>query len=265
VPLPYPVLGAVRFSDQAQLHATNYLGGLARSVAREDSHVFEQTRAAKVEDGSPCRIDTEDGSVIADAVLIATNFPMLDRGLFFARCHPHRSYLVALRLDGELPEGTFISADEPLRSVLPYRHGDESFLLVGGEGHRASDSVDAGERYLKLENWARERFPVSHLEYRWSTQDAVPVDGVPYVGKMSPFSKNLYVATGFRKWGLTNGTVAAMILCDQILDRPNPWARTFSSNRFRPIAAAPRFVSENLRVGARLMGDWVKSRPRSWI
>ena len=84
------------------------------------------------------------------------------------------------------PEGTFISADEPLRSILPHRAGDRNLLLVGGEGHRASDTVDAGERYRRLEAWARERFPVASLEYRWSTQDAIPIDGVPYIGRMSP-------------------------------------------------------------------------------
>ena len=260
VPLPYPVAGAVRFSDQAQFHATKYLVGLARSVAGDGSHVFEQTRATEVKDDSPCRVSTEAGSVIADAVIIATNFPILDRGLFFARCHPHRSYLIALGLDGEPPEGTFISADQPLRSILPYRDGEANYLLVGGEGHRASDSVDAADRYLRLETWARERFPVSSLEYRWSTQDAVPVDGVPYVGRMSPFSKNLYVATGFRKWGLTNGTVAAMILSDRILGKPNPWSSTFNSNRLKPLAGGRRFLSENLRAGARLVGGRIRSR-----
>lgn len=260
VPLPYPVAGAVRLPDQAQLHATKYLAGLARSVAGGGSHVFEQTRVVGVEDGAPCEVETDNGSVTAPAVIIATNFPISDRGLFFARCHPHRSYLVALGLDGESPDGTFISADQPMRSILPYRAGERNLLLVGGEGHRASEKVDVVERYRRLETWARERFPVSSLEYRWSTQDAVPIDGVPYVGRMSPFSKNLYVATGFRKWGLTNGTVAAMILTDQILGKPNPWSSTFNSNRFRPFAGAKRFVSENLRAGARLIGDRLGSR-----
>jgi nitrite reductase/ring-hydroxylating ferredoxin subunit len=131
---------------------------------------------------------------------------------------------------------------------------------VGGEGHRASDEVDASERYSRLEAWARERFPVTTLEYRWSTQDALPIDGVPYVGKMSSFSRNVYVATGFRKWGLSNGTVAGMILSDTILGRPNPWAGVFDSNRLRPLAGARRFFSENVRVGARLVGGWLSSR-----
>ena len=179
---------------------------LARVVAGDGSHVFERSRVSGVDDGDRCRVRTGGGSLTAGAVIVATNFPIADRGLFFTRCHPYRSYLVAAGLDGTPPDGTFISADEPLRSIMPHRADGRDLLLVGGEGHRASDPVDAGERYRRLESWAKERFPVGALEYRWSTQDAVPVDGVPYVGRMSPRSRGIYVATGLRKWGLTNGT-----------------------------------------------------------
>ncbi|HSI80796.1 MAG TPA: FAD-dependent oxidoreductase [Solirubrobacterales bacterium] len=259
-PLPFPARGAVRFDDQAQLHATNYLVGLARAVEGDGSRVFEESRVTAVDDGSRCRVETDDGFVTAGSVIVATNFPILDRGLFFARCHPHRSYLIAVTLDGSLPQDTFISADEPLRSILAHRSDEREYLLVGGEGHRASNQVDVSERYSRLEQWARERFPVSSVEYRWSTQDAIPVDGVPYVGPMSPLSRSVYVATGFRKWGLTNGTVAGMILSDRLLDKSNPWASTFTSTRLRPLAGGRRFVSENLRAGVRLIRDRLASR-----
>jgi len=259
-PLPFAARGAVRFDDQAQLHATKYLVGLARAVAGDGSHVFEESRVTKLDDGAPCRVETKHGSITAEAAIVATNIPIADRGLFFARCHAHRSYLIALALDGELPEGTFISADEPLRSIMPHRTGDLDLLLVGGEGHRASDTADAGKRYRRLEAWARERFPVASLEYRWSTQDGLPIDGVPYIGRMSPFSRHVYVATGFRKWGLTNGTVAGMILADEILGEPNPWSSTFNSNRLKPLAGGRRFVTENLRAGVRLVRDRLAPR-----
>ena len=253
-PLPFPALGAVRFDEQAQLHAAKYLVGLARAVAGDKNYVFEESRVMDIDDGAPCRVATDSGSVTAGAVIVATNFPILDRGLFFARCHPHRSYLVALALDGPAPEGTFISAGEPLRSIMVHR-GDRDLLLVGGEGLRASEKVDATECYSRLEAWAKERFPVTSLEYRWSTQDAIPIDGVPYVGRMSLFSRHVYVATGFRKWGLSNGTVAGMLLAGHILEKPNPWAGLFNSNRVKPFAGGRRFVTENLRAAMRLVGD----------
>lgn len=143
---------------------------------------------------------------------------------------------------------------------MPHSAAGRDLLLIGGGGHRASDKVDAAERYRRLEGSARERFPVASLEYRWSTQDAIPIDGVPYVGRRSPFSRHVYVATGFRKWGLSNGTAAAMILADTVLDEPNPWGRLFNSNRVKPLAGGRRFVTENVRAGVRLLGDRLRSR-----
>jgi glycine/D-amino acid oxidase-like deaminating enzyme/nitrite reductase/ring-hydroxylating ferredoxin subunit len=255
LPLPFTVRGAVRFSDQGQLHATKYLVGLARAVEGEGGHVFEESPATGFAGGERCTVAVGEGRVRAKAAIVATNFPFLDRGLFFARCHMHRSYLTALRIAGELPAGAFISADEPLRSLMSHGTGDDGLLLVGGEGHPAVETVDGPERYGRLEAWARERFPVSSIEYRWSTQDAVSVDGVPYIGRLTPFSRNLYVATGFRKWGLSNGTVAGEILADRLLGRRNPWATVFDSNRLKPRASARRFVRENLRSGARLLRE----------
>jgi len=249
-PLPFPVRGALRFADQAQIHATKYLRGLAGAVAGGGSHVFEETHAADIAAGDGCTVATNAGIIRAKAAIVATNFPFVDRGLFFARCHMHRSYLVAVSVDDGLPDGTFISADDPLRSVMAHRSDGREFLLVGGEGHRANEHVDPGERYRRLETWASARFPVSSLDYRWSTQDALPVDSLPYIGRMTPRSRNLYVATGFRKWGLSNGTVAGEILADRLLGRTSPWAKLFDSNRIKPRASARRFVEENLRSGA---------------
>ena len=254
-PLAFPVKGAVCFRDQAQLHATRYLIGLAGAVVGEGSHVFEESPATAISGGERCTVVTGGGRIRAKAAVVATNFPFLDRGLFFARCHMHRSYLLALAVAGELPDGAFISADEPLRSLMTHRTETDGLLLVGGEGTSPPRPFNATERYGRLEAWARERFPVSSLEYRWSTQDALPVDGVPYVGQLTPFSRNLYVATGFRKWGLSNGTVAGEILANRLLGRPNPWAKVFDSNRLKPLASGRRFVRENLRSGARLVRD----------
>lgn len=253
VPLPFSVAGAVRFEEQAQLHAGKYLIGLARAVDGDGSHVFEESRALGVEDAAPCVVTTARGTVRARDVIVATNIPFLDRGLFFARCHPHRSYLVAGPVEGELPAGMFISADEPLRSILPYRLGNERLILVGGEGHRASRGGGAEDRYRRLAAYARERLGVESIAYRWATQDAIPLDGVPYAGKLTPLSKHVYVVTGLRKWGLSNGTAAAMVLGDAILGRENPWARLFDSNRVKPLASARRLVVENLIVG----GAWL--------
>ena len=234
VPLPFPVKGAVRFDDQAQFHSIRYLQGLARSVDGGGSFVFEESRALSFRDGSPAIVTTETGTVRAREVIMATNVPFGDEGRYDTRCYLHRSYIVASRAEGPATDATFIGADEPMRSILTAAIDGASFVLAGGEGHRASDSGDPASRYGRLAAFARERLGAGEPAFRWSTQDVMPVDGLPYVGLLSPEAKHVHVITGLRKWGLTNGTAAALILTDELSGRANPWAAVFDSRRSTP-------------------------------
>jgi Rieske Fe-S protein len=188
---------------------------------------------------------------------VATHMPFLDRGFYFARCHPERSYVVAVRTGGEPPQGMYLSTESPAHSIRSHPTPDGELLLVGGESHKTGQA-DEVERYERLEAWARERFDVRSVGYRWATQDNMPVDGVPFVGRLHPFTSHLWTATGFLKWGLTNGTAAAAILADQIAGRDNPWAATFDSSRLKPLAAAKEFVLENANVGLHYLVDYLK-------
>ncbi|MDQ0076552.1 FAD-dependent oxidoreductase [Arthrobacter oryzae] len=231
VPLPFAVKGAVRFGDQAQIHALRYVQGLARAVDGDGSFVFEESPATGFRDGTPAVADTERGSVRAREIIVATNMPIEDRGIFAERCYLHRSYIVAARSDLPPLDSTFLSLDEPMRSILTIELDGTSYVLTGGEGHPASERSDSAERYRRLSSFARDRLGADEIVYRWSTQDAMPADGLPYVGPMSPDSRHIHVITGLRKWGLTNGTAAALILRDTLCGRSNPWAAVFDSTR----------------------------------
>ena len=254
-PLPYPVEAAVRLDDQAEFHPRRFVLGLAERIPGAGSFVFENTRATGLDEGSPCTIETERGQLTADRVVVASHFPFLDRSLAFARMHPERSYCLGLRIRGEAPAGMFISADGPTRSVRAHPFEDGELLVVGGEGHKVGQGGDTSERYDTLEAFTREHFDVESLDYRWSSQDNMTADGVPYVGALTPVSKRVLYATGFAKWGLTNGVAAALMLTDRVLERENPWADTFDANRLKPLAQAKDLVKENLNVAMRFFGD----------
>ena len=234
VPLPFAVLGAVRFDGQAQIHALRYVQGLARAVNGDGSFVFEESPATGFRDGSPAVVDSERGSVRAKDIIVATNLPFGDNGFFAERCYAHRSYIVAARSAAAPLDATFVSVDEPMRSILTVDVGDATYVLAGGEGHPAAESVDSAERYGRLAAFARDRLGAGDIAFRWSTQDAMPADGLPYVGLLTPESRHVHVITGLRKWGLTNGTAAALILRDTLCGGDNPWAAVFDSTRSAP-------------------------------
>jgi glycine/D-amino acid oxidase-like deaminating enzyme/nitrite reductase/ring-hydroxylating ferredoxin subunit len=252
VDLPFEVAGAVRFDDQAQFHPRRYCLGLARAVVAAGGRVHEHTRVTDV-DGTV--VITNGGEVRAQHVVLATHLPFLDRGGFFAKTYPSRSYAVAVRVrDGApVPTGMYLSADSPTRSVRTAC--DDRVVIVGGEGHKVGHDRDTNERYAALERWAREHISVDAVEHRWSAQDYVAVDGVPYVGRLLP-GDDVWVATGFAKWGMSNGTAAGLLLADLVNGKGNAWAATFDSTRVMATVTARDFYKENMDAVARhLAGD----------
>jgi glycine/D-amino acid oxidase-like deaminating enzyme/nitrite reductase/ring-hydroxylating ferredoxin subunit len=264
-PLPYPVETAVRFTGQAEFHVRSYLLGLVERLTQPDSacRIYEHTHAVQVDAEERCTVRTPGGTVTAGHVVVATHYPFLDRSLAFARVHPQRSYAIACRIDGAPPEGMFISADDPTRSIRSVPVGGEELLIVGGEGHRPGTGGDTQVRYGRLEAFARAHWHVRSVDFRWSAQDNTTLDGVPYVGRMTPREERVLMATGFAKWGMTGGTAAALLLADVLLDRENPAAELFDPSRLTLRASAPRLVKENALAGLHFVGDRVsQSRPR---
>lgn len=249
--LPFPIAAAIRFSDQAQFDPVRYLRALAARVAELGGRIFERSSAVAVDDGSPCLVKGRNGArVRAGTVVVATHFPFLDRGLYFARMHPERSYVLAARVAGTPPQGMYLSTESPAHSIRSLPAGDQELLMVGGESHKTGQA-DAAERYRRLAAWAGSNFEVESFEYRWATQDAIPADHVPMIGRLTPLSSRLLVGTGFRKWGYAAGSAAARILADRILGRENPWAFAFDTSRLRPRASMASLLKENLDVGFR--------------
>ncbi len=224
--------------------------------------IHEHTRATGVSEGEPCVVQTSTGGELhAAQVIVATHFPFLDRAGFFARLRAERSYAIALAASpGSLPAGMFYETGEQTRSLRVVPGEERDLLIVGGAGHKAGQRRARDAPFTELEGWARERFELGAVEHRWSAQDLISVDDLPYVGRYWPGSRRIWVATGLRKWGYTNGTVAAMILAQRTRGRNHPWARVFDTGRFHPVAAAPSFVRENVNVARRMVTDPVRTR-----
>lgn len=260
--LPYPIRAAIRVDNQAQFHPWKYLAALAGEIEGDGSHVLELTRARDVRSGSPCEVETTSGVVRAVHVVVATQLPFLDRGLYFAKAHPMKSYAIAARVEAErAPAGMYISVDDPIRSIRSASSdGDHRMLIVSGESHKPGDDPDTNGRYAKLEAFMQQRFGVSAAEYHWSTHDYTPVDNLPYIGRLRRGDERVYVATGFAKWGFTKGTLAAAIISDAILGRQNEWADLYDSTRVNVRHSAARFAKENAGVGLRFARDRVRPR-----
>lgn len=232
-PLPFAIQAAIKYTDQANINAQKYVLGLAKSVDGDGSYVFEHSTVIGIRDGKPGRVKTAKAKVTADHIIVTSSvptLPLIARVSYAAKEYPMESYIVAGTMPGEL-KGMYISPDKDNYSILPTEIAGRPMLLIGGEGHIWGLRGNRQARFERLAAYASKHFGVQTISNRWSDRDYLAHDNVPVVGKMYPWSKELYVATAFKKWGLSNGTVAAMILRDTLVGTKNPWAKTFDSRR----------------------------------
>ncbi len=216
LPLPFKVSGAVRIKEQAQFHPLKFAYELAKKLP-----IYENTKVCEI---MPGKAITQHGEIAFKRMIIATHFPILNKhGSYFLKMYQHRSYVLAL--DGvSFPDGMYVDESD---TGLSFRTHD-NLLLLGGGGHRTGKK---GGNWRELEEFAKKYYPDAKITARWATQDCMTLDGVPYIGQYSKHTPDLFVATGFNKWGMTSAMVSAMILSDLVTDKINKYASVFSPSR----------------------------------
>ncbi len=230
LPLPFSTEGAVLMRGQAQMHPLKLAYVLAKHLP-----IYENTPILEL---TPKYARCAHGRIFAKKIVVATHFPFLNKhGLYFLKLYQHRSYVLALENAPKL-QGMYV--DEDLMG-LSFREYD-GLLLLGGGSHRTGKQ---GGAWQELELFAAQHYPHSQAVYRWATQDCMTLDGIPYIGQYSKNTPDLYVATGYNKWGMTNSMVAARLLSDMILGKKNRYAEIFDPSRsiFRPQLAVNAFES----------------------
>lgn len=200
-------------------------------------------------------LQTDRGDVHAEHVVVATLMPFLDRGGHFARAYPSRSYVVTARVRGGLPEAMLHAAAPPMYSIRSVPFRGEELLMVLGQSHHLGSPKAKPDRYEKVAVFASAIGTWIRSSTGGPRRTTAPTTVCPTSARVTPRSQRVYVATGFKKWGMTGGTLAGMLITDAIMGRDNPWAPMFSSTRVKPLAEGPRFLNENARVGFRFFAD----------
>jgi glycine/D-amino acid oxidase-like deaminating enzyme/nitrite reductase/ring-hydroxylating ferredoxin subunit len=257
--LPYDVLAAVRFDNQAQFHPVKYVAGLAATIPGEGSHVFEGSRAVEWE---PTRVVTDGGTVTARHVVMATHLPLGQVGMYYAMAYPKAEPVIAAPI-GRVPPGMYKNAEKPGRSIRIHRHNGQVYGIAAGTSFKPGHPDDEQEHIADIERWLIEHFDAGPIEYRWINEDYTPMDGAPFIG-WSSRSDGYLVATGFDAWGISNGTAAAMIIADLATGKENPWLEVFDATRVKPVAGAPEFLKENVEVAAHLVSGYLSRKPKSY-
>jgi glycine/D-amino acid oxidase-like deaminating enzyme/nitrite reductase/ring-hydroxylating ferredoxin subunit len=241
----------LHFPRQAQFHPLKYLSGLGQAIEAAGGDIFTGSHADRIDEGKVTT--TSAYTITADSIVVATNSPVNDRVTIHTKQAPYTTYVIGARVaKGSIP--TMLLWDAPDDLWQPYhyirieRQHDYDVLVIGGEDHKTGQKHDGSQRWGKLEQWTRNRFPVEQIEFRWSGQVMEPVDGLAFIGR-NPGDENIYIATGDSGMGMTHGTIAGILLTDLIMSRKNPWTELYDPSR-KILVAAKDFAQENLNVAA---------------
>ncbi|AEY65042.1 FAD-dependent oxidoreductase [Clostridium sp. BNL1100] len=264
LPLPFAVQGAVCFDNQAQFHPRKYLLSLADIFVKNGGHIFENTVALDIHEDRECTTSTRSGfSIKSDKVIVASHFPFYDGwGFYSARMYAERSYALAVKSPVIVPYGMYISYEEPTRSIRtqPAEDGNQ-LLILSGEHHKTGEDKNEKEHYTNLINFAETDFHATDVPYRWSAQDYTVMNEIPFIGHITGKKMNIFVATGFQKWGMTTSHVSAMIIRDIIANGKSEVENIFTPSRFTPVSSAKNFIKENADVVDNLVSGKLESPP----
>ncbi|MEF9984697.1 MAG: FAD-dependent oxidoreductase [Oscillospiraceae bacterium] len=215
-PLPFSIAGAIEFKNQAQFNPLKFISAIAK-----DLNIYENTMVSEIREQTAI---TNGGNIKAEKIIVATHFPFINKyGSYFMKMYQDRSYVIALENAINI-DGMYLEEKQNGMSFRNYK----DLLLIGGGDHRTGKT---GGNWEELRRFAKQHFPKAQEKYAWATQDCMTLDSVPYIGNYSKHTPNLFVATGFNKWGMTSSMVSAMILSDMVQGKKNEYAQVFSPSR----------------------------------
>lgn len=216
IPVPIEIAGAVMFPNQAQFNPLQFLSHISKDLT-----IYENTKVVEIRGNTAM---TENANVTADYFIVTTHFPFMNKyGGYFIKLYQERSYLLALE-DGPQINGMYVDDAKKGMSFRNYKN----YLLVGGGDHRTGKD---GGNYHELKAFSAIHYPEFPIRYQWATQDCMSLDNVPYIGRYSKRIPNVFVATGFNKWGMTSSMVSAELLSDMVLNKKNEYEAVFSPSR----------------------------------
>lgn len=258
IPFNINIKNAITMKNQAQFHPIKYLNKLVRTMMEKDVHIYENTTAVKVEKGKQATVEIRGGaSISSDFVLICSHFPFYEgKGLYSNRMYADRSYALATKTKSPFPGGMYVSAESPTRSLRSINIDGQEMVLVGGESHKTGQDEETTKHYQALQAFGEEVLGLEAIPFHWSAQDLITLDKVPYIGAVTADMPNVLLATGYRKWGMTTSTVAALLFRDIILGKENRYEDLYKPSRFPVNPSVKSFA----KIGADVVTQLVKGK-----
>lgn len=228
--LPFTVTGAMKFPNQASFHPLKFLEKVAEQLEIYEESMVERRKG---EHTLEVTVQEEDGTkktweVEAESIVIANHYPFERmKGLYAARMYQERENIVVVKAPEALSYGMYIGMDNTGYSFRKYK----DYVIVAGQSHRPGTDLEQNS-IEELEGAVKHYFKHAEICYRMANQDCMTLDKVPYIGKYTKGDSNIYIATGFNKWGISHSMVSALILSEMICQQDAKQESIYNPGRF---------------------------------
>ena len=236
IELPLSIKSAIKFPNQAQFNPLKYINGLLEILENYKVNIYENSKVNDIKKNDDFyTVLTDNGCVNSKFVVLACGYPFINfPGFHFLKMYQSSAYAIALETNLPIIDNMYISFEAPTLSYRTAFYNNKKIAIIAGFDYKTGKLQDSQNAYLFLEQIANKIYPDNKVISKWSTEDCISVDKLPYIGSFSTFMPQVYIATGFKKWGITTSNLAANILCDEICGIPNKYAYLFNSKRFHP-------------------------------
>ncbi len=238
IDLPINIFGAIQFKNQAQFNPVKYANGIVKALLANGVVIYEKSKVLDVvqDDNDNYIISTLNGNINSKYVVLATRYPIITfPGYYFLKMYQSTSYAVIADPHTELyTDGYYINSETPQFSFRTVKYGDKNLLLAVGYDYRTGSEI-LGNPFNYLEAKIKRMYPNAEVIKCWTAEDCISLDKIPYIGDFSNVMENVYVATGYNKWGITSSNIAANIITDKIMCRENEYEDIFKSSRLEII------------------------------
>lgn len=260
IELPIKIEGAIEFLNQAQFNPTKYIESLANKIIKNNGEIYTNTLCQDIKkDGNVYEVFTKYNKIQAKHVIIASQYPSINApGFYFSKMYQASSYVIGFETQSKLFNGMYINVENPTFSFRTVKDNDRKLVLLGGAGHKTGEDVNYESTYGVLEQYAKTLYPDANILYKWSTRDCITLDKIAYIGQFSKLMPNVYIGTGFNKWGMTTSNIAANIIKDKIMGNENKFEEIFESTRVEPIKNKGEMKNMIVDTTKTIVGDRIK-------
>lgn len=217
---------ALKTDETYVFNPLKYLNYLKNKLAKQ---IYENTKIIDItKNKGYYYAKTSDNKIIkCKNIVIACHYPFFLKPLFLPlNTTIEKSYII-VKEEKENKHYNYITFKKPVLSFRYFEDNNKVYGIYLGKSHNTcysnnDNNIKKVQKIFKIKD--------SEVLYKWTNVDLKTNDYIPYIGKIK---NNMYIATGFNTWGMTNSIIGAYLISNLINVGKSEYQELFNPKRKR--------------------------------